>query len=487
MSGVAPRWATPRTLERATFGPVVARISALMGFPLMPWQRRVVDVALEVQSEEADDPNPGSWAFQNVDVTTQRQTGKTTLLRPVVCRVAGADVNQRIFTTAQNRNKARARWMDATDAILASPLRGEVRRKVSNSFEELRWRETNSTFVPFGPNDSDMHGEVPDLVIVDELWTFDYEQALAVKGAYVPGFTTKDGQAWKFSTAGTSNSWWLNDVRARGRASVEAGNRIGTAYFEHGVPDVVDGVPIGDLSDDALIEAVLRFHPATGITVRPASVRQAFVELGRPEFMRAYANRTQDDELPGWTAVEERVYLATMTPRKIPSEETVALAFDVDPDRRDSSVSAAWRGPDGRMLTELLRRDLGTRWVGSYIVGLKERHAPSVIACNDAGPARDVADEIERAGVDILRVNAADYAASCQRHLDELKAGTWLHRGESELTAAAEATGWRKIGLSRGWHSTGSPITAWTSGTLAGWAADHAPVPAGPEPRFWMQ
>jgi len=68
-----PRWATRRT-ERPSLGPRAARWAAVLGQPVMDWQRDVLDVALEL------DPDTGLPAYRQVGVTVPRRSGKTTLL-----------------------------------------------------------------------------------------------------------------------------------------------------------------------------------------------------------------------------------------------------------------------------------------------------------------------------------------------------------------------------------------------------------------------
>ena len=46
----------------------------MLGTPLMPWQQRVADTALEV------DPGTGRLAYREVTLTVPRQSGKTTLI-----------------------------------------------------------------------------------------------------------------------------------------------------------------------------------------------------------------------------------------------------------------------------------------------------------------------------------------------------------------------------------------------------------------------
>src|SRR5690606_14088338 len=128
--------------------------------------------------------------------------------------------------------------------LLGSVLREDVRRKVGNMHEELRWVDTGSLFMPFAPNEEGLHSETPDVVFVDELWAFSADQARAIKAGYVPAFATSSGQAFKMSTAGTKDSAWLKEARDAGRAAVRAGVTLGTAYFEFGLPDLIDGVPL---------------------------------------------------------------------------------------------------------------------------------------------------------------------------------------------------------------------------------------------------
>lgn len=475
-----------------------------MGRPFMPHQQLVADVYLEVQSEAAGDPEPGAWAYEDGGLTVQRRGGKTTIGTPLVVHRAHMIQRARMFMTAQTRDKARSRWMDVTDDILGSPLRDDVRRKVSNGHEELRWKVNGSTLVPFAPNEDGLHSETPDFVLIDELWAFDAEQARAIKAGYVPAFATNPGQALKMSTAGSSKSAWLNDMRRAGRRAVELGTRLGVCYFEWGLPDTIDGVPVEDLSDEDLVRACIDYHPAVchmpgcpgprngkpcphGYTIRPSRIHAAFVEMNdRAEFTRAYGNRTTEDTTALWQTIARDTWNRQTNPRPIPSDAPVALGFDVDPERRDAAVSAAFRDGDGRMWTEVLRRDLGTRWVAGYIAGVVERNAPLAVAVNNAGPARDVADELDRAGVALLRVKSWDYAAACTRHRDELDAGSWFHRGEPDLTAAASVVGLRTVGEGRAWARPDEPITTLVSSTLAGWAFDHAPEPEKPLPPFWM-
>ena len=74
-----PRHATARNQERATDGALVARFSELLGKPLIPWQRQVIDVISEI------DPSTGTYWYDELVLTVQRQAGKTTITKATTC------------------------------------------------------------------------------------------------------------------------------------------------------------------------------------------------------------------------------------------------------------------------------------------------------------------------------------------------------------------------------------------------------------------
>lgn len=456
----------------------------------MPWQQRVVMVALEVQSEAAGDPYPGDWAYDEVGISTQRRAGKTVLLRPVLAHRLRSRPGVRCWSTAQTGVHARRRWLDLSESLVRSPVGGELKRLTGTGHELLTWRSTGSTLEPFAPNAESLHGEDPDLVLVDELFAFDAEEARELRQAYRPGFLTNDAQAWLLSAAGTVESAWLNSLRKRGRAAVEAGRQLGLAWFEWQLPDVVDGIPVEELDDEALVEACIRWHPAYGHTIRPQAIRSAWEEMtehdyatGRRDFLRAYGNRTPAGGRP--RLIPLHVWKGGQTELEIPAGR-LALAFEVDPDGAESSITTAARLPDGRGLVEVVERAEGSAWLAARILELLERHDDiAAVSCNDAGPTRDVADLLEAAGVDVYRVSERDYAAACVRVDRELRAGTFLHRGQTALDDAAGVVGKRKLGQSWAWARHDEPISALSSATIALWAIDHAPAPE-PESGFWI-
>lgn len=485
--GPAPRWATRRTPDRPSYGPAVAKVAKLLGMPLMPWQRYVADVALEV------DPATGWWAYDVVVLTVQRRAGKSALQQAVFVHRLAAGLKRKLWMSAQNGEKALELWTEVCDLLEASELAGKVRSYTTTGRERLVWLPTRSELKPFPPNGDLLHSKAIDLLSLDELWYHDAPTALKMKAGYRPTFLTTNAQAWFISTMGTPASTWLNQERDSGRAGVEAGSTRGTAYFEWSVPTKIDGVPTKELPVDELVKLILQHHPAYGThpLISPDKLERFIREdlddedIGLPGVLRAYGNITT--AAAGERLIPEAVVVASTTLDRIPADVDPGIAFDVDPDRRAATIAAGWRHPDGRGLIEIVEHSLGTRWVAAAVVGVLERQGLKRVTANNAGPARDVADEIERAGFEVQRVSAPDYAAASVRVHDELKAKptpTVMHYGQKDLVdALGEHLTKRRLGASWAWDTDGEPVTPVTAGTLALWAADHPPEVEPEKPR----
>lgn len=475
----------------------MARYATLLNLPPMPWVRYIYDVAHEV------DPVTGWWCYDEVVITVPRQAGKTTLKIPIyVHRLSTLELGE-LWMTAQSGKKALKRWNNVRLRLERSPVANRIKSKVSITHEQILWKPTGSTLVPFTPNSEEMHGESPDLVDVDEWWAFDAVAAAGLKESYSPGFLTKNAQVWKTSTTGTSASAGLNaDIRA-GRAAVEMGRRSGTAYFEWSVPDEVGGVPIDELPDLEMIEACIAIHPAIGFhPTAPAErmrhrIRSEFGpgqenKLDRNGFLRAYGNRTAN-LTGGWLVIPRPAWVDAMTDKAIPPDVPVGLGFDVDPDGRDAAIAAAWRRPDGAVLIEVIKVAAGALWLPGSVVGLTRRWDVVQTAVNNAGPARDQADKIEagdpadttagtkgRRPLELLRISQPDYGAACERYRSLIvgRAGGpgVLHIGQPEYTAAVEHAQKRRIGADGAWgwgRASDVSVTPLVAGTAALWALDH--------------
>jgi hypothetical protein len=100
-AGVPARWATRRT-RRASFGRKVAEVASALGLELLPWQRQVVDVALEHVR--------GQLVYRDVVVSVPRQAGKSVLLLTVIVHRLLASHCAAVYG-AQSRLEARQKML----------------------------------------------------------------------------------------------------------------------------------------------------------------------------------------------------------------------------------------------------------------------------------------------------------------------------------------------------------------------------------------
>jgi hypothetical protein len=436
-----------------------------MGKPLMPWQRHVADVALEIDQD-------GRFVYNLVLVTVPRQSGKTTLFGAVMDHRALTIERGRIYFTMQTQKDA-VDWLTNEHWPLLAPFANACSLRRMAGSENIKWIRSGGLVRPFPPNPTGLHGKVSDLVVIDEAWAFDFVRGQQLDQAIVPTQATRaNAQVWKVSTAGDATSlWWLGTVEA-GRAAARAGRTSGIAYFEWACPDDLDPTDR---------ESWPHFHPALGHTINEQSIQAALDMLGPDEFARAYGNR--------WVSSTQRVIPlaawrnAADPDAPLPENGRLALGFDAAVDRTDGAIVAAWRDPDGIAHIEVADRRDGTGWITPRLVELRETWQPRAIGFDYAGPALDIADELGRAGLEAVPVKQKEYVAACASFLELLIAEppAIRIRPNAELDAAAGSAAMRTLGDAWAWSRRQSSvsISTLTAATVALWTWDHAPVDAG--------
>lgn len=490
----APRFATERTPGRRSFGAAIAKVAAAMGKPLQPWQRQVADVATELNPD-------GSWAYTTVVVHVQRQAGKTTLVLPVSLHRTLIRQRAKAWFTAQKRQDARDTWVDCAEIVAGSPLAQLITVRRSNGSEALT-TPGGSTFRVFAPNEDALHGKANELVTVDEGWAFDGAEGAALQQAIVPTFATTGGQLWLPSTAGTAASTWYRGYVTRGRAAVNAGATSGLAYFEwsldaaaadqvqtiltelhrhpEGARAAVELDPQLAAKLDQVVTITMAAHP--GQYVRASSIRDAALDMAPGEFVRAYGNV--------WTLTADRViadhaWAACRDPQLLaPEPGELRLSFDVTRERSHAAIAGAWRGPDGRPAVDVLDARPGTSWLVERVEQLARTWRVDEVGCDGAGPALDLADELERRGVvKVRRISGREYAAACAGFLAAVDNTQLVHRGTAALDAAVAAAARRELGDTWVWsrRQSAGPIVGLVGATVALWTYDHrAAAPAAP-------
>lgn len=440
-----------------------------MGTPLYPAQQYVADVAGERL------PN-GRYRYPVVVLTMPRQAGKTVMARTSqVTRAASYDA-QRIFYTAQTGLVARKRWLENVAAVLDSPLGRFATVKRGQGASSLTF-PNRSWVAPFPPTPSSLHSESPHRVDVDELWSFDVEAGDALITAIKPAqLTLRDRQIWLYSAAGDSEasafmwSWVL-----AGRAATDD-PAAGIAYFEWSAPDDVDSY------DPEVWRA---YHPGVGHLIEVEDIADAVSTFrSRADFDRAYLNRwaPMDTHSPiptaMWAARADRALV-------VPDPGGMALAYDVQPDRVDAAIAAAWRDEFGRPCVAVVEHRADATWLLERVPQLVDKHRPRVTGADARGEARSITDKLRAAGAEVDEISTTDYVTACGSFLTDVTAGGLAHDDSPPLNSAVKGARPRRVGDAWVWDpllSTASqaPLRA---ATIALWLYDHPPARDTPIPK----
>jgi hypothetical protein len=461
-----PRWATPRRPERLSYGPAVAEVAAILapgarldgGVGFMPWQCQVADVAGEV------DPASGRFFYDTVVVVVPRQAGKTLSALATQIQRATIGRRQRGWYTAQTQkdaaSKFRLEWAPLVQASALAPLIKVRQQAGSQGFTMSR---VGSTINLFAPVERAIHGDQADCVMIDEGWAFDIVTGLALETSIRPAQATRrHRQLWLISAGGTEASTWLIKFQKLGRAAAEANTGRGIAYFEWSAADHLRDV---DPYDRDLWWAT---HPALGYTIEEDTIRADAETMDPAEFARAYlcipTAHLSDQKIPAqaWGFCCE------------PASEVldpIALAFDVALERDAASIAVAGDDVDGRDAVEVVDNRAGTGWLADRVEELWLRWPTSAVVVDPYGPARSIADELERRGVIVTRATAGDVGAACGDFYDAVLEGRLRHRGQGLLDAAVGGAGTRPIGEAWGWARRLSTvdISPLVAATLARW------------------
>jgi phage terminase large subunit-like protein len=351
-------------------------VAAELGQPLMPWQRQVADVGLEVDSR-------GLPCFREIVVTVPRQSGKTTLMLAwslYRCLAWTRARRQRVVYTAQTGQDARMKLIrDQWPILQASPLAATVKRTLEGAQESAILFKNGSRIDVQATTLGAGHGRTIDMAVIDEAFTdTDNRREQAMLPAMV---TRDDAQLIVVSTAGTDSSPYLRAKVDTGRAMAAAGERQGIAYFEWSADEGAD-------PDDE--DVWWSCMPALGHTISLEVIRHAWRtnEATPGEFRRAFLNQ--------WTASEERVIPEAVWEAVLGGREpsaNLSYAVDVHPDRAWASVGVAG-SVGGTPVLSLVDRRQGTGWVTGRL-----RELTRTVSIDGTGPAASLVPEIEAVGI----------------------------------------------------------------------------------------
>ncbi len=461
-----PRWSTARDRSRATLGGRVAEIALALGTPLMPWQRQVADVALEVDDD-------GNLIYREVVLTVPRQSGKTQLILAVaVHRALAFGGPQRISYCSQTRNDSRAKLLDEQWPMLErSPVGRAARVRKALGAEAIIWRN-GSMHVITSTTEKAGHGATLDLGFIDEAFSQGDDR---LEQAYKPAMITRaNPQLWVVSTAGTPESHYLRGKVDAGRARLSTGDDGRVAYFEWSADEDADP------ADPATWWSCM---PALGHTVTEEAVGADFDSMDLREFRRAYLNQWVERKTE--VVISPDVWAACADPASAPTDP-VAFAVDVTIDRAWAAIAVAGLRADGVPHVEVVEHKRGTSWVAARMAELVAKWKPCAVGLDPSGPAGSLLPALQAVGIEPALIGARDQAQGCGAFYDAVVTAQVRHRDQPDLNAAIAGAKKRPLGDAWAWHRKDATvdISPLVAATEALWAFtvhrhDDAPRDAG--------
>ena len=422
-----PAYSTRRNPDVPTIGADVAATARLLGRPLIPWQRELVDVAGELRPD-------GRFARRYVVAIVPRRAGKTLGALAYTLTLGRRRRGSKAFYASHRRETSAALWRDDWLAWLEdSPLYPRhVHLRRSNGSEAITWRHNRSTFRLLPPNGNAMRSFAADLAIVDEAREFDLDAGAELEGAAFPTQTTGlGGQAWILSNAGTSSSTWLAKWRDLGRASI-ADPTSPICYLEYAAP--ADADP----DDPATLELA---HPGIGFHVLTDAVLDDRAVMTPDSWACEYL---------GWwpEALQDSALVDAWTSSATPTLELGAgLTFAVELDEaRATSLIVAVADAGGRLGIELLEHRPHGSWLAPRIAELVDRWAPAAVVFDTGGPAGALAPDLSEVATAVVGLNTRETAAAAGFLYDRILAGDVAHNGDPILDAAIRAARRRRVG-----------------------------------------
>lgn len=472
-------------------------IAAKLGRVLTPWQRDVVDVALE----RID--GPGSpWAYDQIVTIVGRRSGKTvtslgvSLVRALagpLTLASGKRVPFRAAHTAQNLIAARKRFLsDLVDPYSDSMDEArwksghQVLRNLANTTLTIdpkgaSWRTHDASEIQvYAPTVAGVRGDGLLHLTLDEALVLSLDEGGVLMAAARPTMAEFGGHAQQWITtnisAETDETRWISAIRDKGRAAVAADRRTGVAYFEFSMP------PDGDPGDETLWWAHL---PALGDGIVNVDVlRRDYEELGPARFGAEYLGLWPGQAaVRGWAAIPASVWDAASTDEPAPENAPVrAFGIDLDPFGRASSIVAATGAEGDPVRLEVVAHATGSDWVLDTVRALAAEHKDAVLVVDDYGAGHELLLTLERdGGLPLHPMTTRDASSACYAFETAIGARTtrfWPNDDLRDAVAATQRTAGRSWVYERRLDVVQTPLMGCV---LAFWGATHgAPVSIEP-------
>ena len=452
-----PRIAPPTPLRHEL--PELRAEAAKLDIEFMPGQ----ETALRYVSAKGAD---GLHLYTEVAVVAARQNGKTTLVKPVITRALRDGL--KVMHIAHTRELPRQMFRLIADALSDEPDLFPTRRgktiwpRYGSGQEEIVLRN-GAEYRIAAASTGGARGWKNDLVIIDETREFeelDTEQAVMSTIKMSP-----DPQVIYLSNAGSEDSVWLNNIRARREEDPSL------AYLEWSAGPERDP---GDPRGWAEANWAMGHYP---------QVRRELEKAHRRALLSDSMNQFETENLCRWVvSLEEPVVKPEAWAKRhgeLAPADRVHVAISVDPSGARASAVAAWQMGEKlavRVLADVTGDPIEMSALGPEL-RRKVTEAGGLVTGYDPWTDADLARYFPRSRI----INGREYAQASSTFANAVDSGHLMWDGSNEI---GEDLRWttRKDVASGAWMAVkakdGRPITAALAAIRATWMAS-SPAPAG--------
>jgi hypothetical protein len=460
-----------RPVSVLTFGPEVAELAALAGFPPYPEQELLLDATFAV------DEHGRSAAFE-VAVAVARQNLKTGFLKQAALGWLFVTDQRLVVWSAHEMSTAAEAHRDLTDLIESTPVLSKRLLKVitANGKEAVELRSGQRVKFKARTHGGG-RGLTGDRVVLDEAM---FLQASHL-GALLPTLTAvPDPQVVMAGSAGMATSEVWRAVRDRGRKRLSP--RL--AWLEWCAPlvDCPDGcMHLPGAGGCALDREELYGQANPLLAERPqllVTMRAERQALPPAEFARERLGWW--DEAPSADCKVDGAAWAACGVDLPERPDGVPVFFvDCSPGLRSSAVAAAVV-IDGAPYVELADYRPGADWLVGRCAELRGRYPGARFGWLAAGAASSLRADVEAAGVVVEDLSGQDYGRACTLLEQAVPGRRVRHSGDALFAQALAGAVSKPVGddlwcWSRR-KSTSADLSPLVAATGALWLAVNVPA-----------
>ena len=438
-----PRFGPDLDLNLGNKLAVYEKIGALLGKPLLPWQKYVCQVLSEV-THKKEYPNWGLldvYKWPKVDYTVSRQNGKTFLtLVIMLVEMLAAGRSKNIMYSAQTGQQARIRLEDEFVKILRDSkfyslfgfhFRGGV-------VGDMLCKKTGSKLYTFAGSDTAGHGATLDVIVNDELFAIlDNKMDIALDPTQK---TIPDARKFRTSAASDeSNEYFVETFIDKGRENIkiirdtvdealraELIRKLDTTYIEW-------SAPIG--ADIENPEVWKQSIPSLGFLFDIEKTQADFNNMSETVFRRTVLNQVL--RTGNYDAIPEGLWNRCLRQNTNPKGNRVVLAYANSKTGDKSSAVICGSNGEAQLVEHYYNIEQMKKTIPLFWNNRDKNGITHIVVKNESYFGGITAKEFEEDGIPIVTYTDDDYKHACMRLLEVLVDDKLVVEDSSDIITGA--------------------------------------------------